>query len=592
MRLLSSKIASYNDNLVRQSHENIAENSITRWMDRTISRSIRQRLQDIIARLIGAFVFPVFAAVDLVKNLALFTKLRVFSLFSAKNDENRKKFAQTAQKIQKLIPKLARGILLSPASFISCDLVTRHYLEKPQAPPNTIASGGKYYSAQGIEVYPGSSDEVISFVDNAKALGKKIAIAGAHYSQSKNTLPIEADAYCLNMQKINHVEIDPNTKRARVGAGASWKDVQDAANAHGLAVKVMQASNVFSVGGSLSVNCHGWDHQAGTLAECVTSIKIVDARGKLQTLTPQEPLFSLVVGGHGLFGVIVEVELSLCDNEALVSWGKKITPDTYAEYFQKEILPNSDHRMHLYRLSLDPDNLLREGVAITYSAKTAKFPMQAQGVSKLKDEPEEGTRSDRILMHMGRSIPLARKLYWAKESRRIVGDEKQLRNEIMRPPIYAGFSNSKADAEWLQEFFIKPSEFAPFLAFLSQVLTENEVALLNASVRFVKKDDKALMGYAKDEDRFAVVLFFKQMLTSNDIDKTQKWVQKVISYLNDHGGSYYLPYQHFATSEQFQKAYPQAAGFARMKRVYDPDALFQNGFYEDYISKINNAGFG
>ena len=65
-------------------------------------------------------------------------------------------------------------------------------------------------------------------------------------------------------------------KVIRVGAGATWAQIQNEANHLGLAVKVMQASNVFSVGGSLSVNCHGWDHQAGSLVNTVNSIKIIN----------------------------------------------------------------------------------------------------------------------------------------------------------------------------------------------------------------------------------------------------------------------------------------------------------------------------
>ena len=67
------------------------------------------------------------------------------------------------------------------------------------------------------------------------------------------------------------------------------------------------------------------------------------------------------------------------------------------------------------------------------------------------------------------------------------------------------------------------------------------------------------------------------------INKTEKWVKKVIDYLNERDGSYYLPYMHFATKEQFQKAYPQWRYVAVKKDQYDPDHLFVNGLYKDYV---------
>jgi FAD/FMN-containing dehydrogenase len=58
------------------------------------------------------------------------------------------------------------------------------------------------------------------------------------------------------------------------------------------------------------------DHQAGALAKSIKSMKVMLADGSLQTVsvTQNKDLFNLVVGGYGLFGVIVEAELDIADN--------------------------------------------------------------------------------------------------------------------------------------------------------------------------------------------------------------------------------------------------------------------------------------
>ncbi len=139
-------------------------------------------------------------------------------------------------------------------------------------------------------------------------------------SQGKQNLPLDGHIL-IDMKDINHVIIDPQTKIAKIGAGATWQMIQRDANKLGLAVPVMQASNIFSVGGSLSVNCHGWDHHKGAVGNTVVAITIVDANGQVKRLTPDDEEFRYVIGGYGGFGVIIEAEIELTDNLLLTSLG-------------------------------------------------------------------------------------------------------------------------------------------------------------------------------------------------------------------------------------------------------------------------------
>ena len=48
------------------------------------------------------------------------------------------------------------------------------------------------------------------------------------------------------------------------------------------------------------------------------------------------------------------------------------------------------------------------------------------------------------------------------------------------------------------------------------------------------------------------------------------------------GGSYYLPYQIYATEEQFRRAYPRAAEFFSLKQQLDPTNKFSNELLRKY----------
>src|SRR5690606_14547650 len=78
----------------------------------------------------------------------------------------------------------------------------------------------------------------------------------------------------------------------------------------------MQSSNIFTVGGSISANAHGMDHKVGSLSSTIRSLRLMLHDGSVVTLskTQNPELFKSVIGGYGLFGVILDAQLDLTDN--------------------------------------------------------------------------------------------------------------------------------------------------------------------------------------------------------------------------------------------------------------------------------------
>lgn len=469
------------------------------------------------------------------------------------------------------------GLVTSPAGVISPDLVTHHFLPI-QKRTEKVVPYGKLHQRQAYQFFPTTVEEVQEVIRFAVNENKTISVMGSGMSQGAQAIANQEWQIILQTSGLNHIDIEAEKKVAKVGAGATWKDLQNEANRYGLAIKVMQASNIFSIGGSISANCHGWDHQTGTLKETVLSLTMVDPRGNVVLLTPKDQLFHYVVGGYGGLGVILEAEIQLTDNVCLFEKGTEIPPESYYSYFLEEIKNNPKIDMHLYRLSLEPKSLFKTGVAVNYfhlSDDASKAP--------LKEEPEMGSRLDRAKLHAIRRLDWLRSYAWAKEKSETIIGKMGTRNQLMRPPINPIFNSSSIDTEWLQEYFVRGEDLPDFLQYLAKVLQENNVSLFNASVRYVKHDPETALSYAADGDRFAVVLFFNQKVSKKAIVKTNRWVRQVNSYLLDHGGSYYLPYQPFATLEQFRKSYPRWRQVKEMKQEIDPQSIFANGFYENYI---------
>lgn len=472
------------------------------------------------------------------------------------------------------------GILSSPAGIISSDLVTHHFLNSNNGSKSQIIPYGKLYSMHAQQFFPESVEDVKAIVDYARHTQQTVSVIGKGMSQGKQALPSEEGNIAVNLSQMNKVVIDPINKIANVQAGASWSDVQNEANKYGLAVKVMQASNIFSIGGSISVNCHGWDHKSGSLRHTLLSFTLVNSAGVLEKITPNHPLFNYVLGGYGCFGIVTNAMISLTDNIKLRSEGVEISPDNYVNYFYSNVLGQSEIDMHLYRLSLEPGKLFNSGVAMNYR-RHGDTPYRAG----LFNEPERGKATDKIKLHAIRRLGFLRSYAWQKERASMLKPAVATRNEIMRPPINVIFNDSNVDTEWLQEYFVRGESLAPFLKFLAQVLQKNSVPVFNASVRYVKQDPDSILSYSQNSDHFAVVLFFNQKLTRKEIKKTRNWVRQVIDYLIENEGTYYLPYQHFATQDQFKECYPNFAKVINQKNLFDPTGMFSNGFYNDYFIK-------
>lgn len=531
------------------------------------------------SRIMSVTVFPLSTAVDIAILTGKQVRETPYIILKKNADKHREQIKKNHEEIKSSL----LGLMTAPVGILSPDLVTHHFIPET-IPTYEITPYGKLYQTRTHITYPKSINDVQAIIYESKNSDKSISVIGKLMSQGKQAISNKDWNIAINTMYLNNIEINPIDKTAKVGAGASWGDLQKAANEFGLAVRVMQASNVFSIGGSISANCHGWDYKTGSVRNTILQLTIVNPMGDVQTLTPNDPLFNYVVGGYGGFGVIVEALISLTDNVQMIESGIEISPQNYVDYFIDHIRDNPDIDMHLYRLSLDPKNLFQTGVSVTYQ-KVSHQPF----IASLQDEPAKGSRIDRIKIHTLRRLKKLRKYAWDIEKKSAIAAHIATRNELMRPPINPVFNNSSIDTEWLQEYFIKGKDLPEFLMYLSKVLQKNNVALFNASVRFVKADPLTKLSYAPDEDHFAVVLFFNQKLTPKEIQKTKAWVQEVTDYLIDHQGIYYLPYQQFATVEQFNTCYSQASDVRLMKKLVDPDLVFDNGLYADYILAENHA---
>lgn len=104
-------------------------------------------------------------------------------------------------------------------------------------------------------------------------------------------------------------------------------------------------------------------------------------------------------------------------------------------------------------------------------------------------------------------------------------------------------------------------EYTAYIDDLRQTLSGEDLNLLNITIRYVQKNEKADLSYAKD-DMFSLVLLVNEGFSKEDQADTARIIRRMTDVAIKHGGSYYLPYMTYQTKAQMRQAYPKSEAFS------------------------------
>ncbi|MCM2676198.1 FAD-binding oxidoreductase [Alkalicoccobacillus plakortidis] len=457
--------------------------------------------------------------------------------------------------------------------------------------PHLINDVSRLQSVYVQEIVEGKEEQaLIDAVLRAKRQDLKVSIAGARHSQGGHAF--YEDSVWLNMKGFDQVlSLDEEGKTITVQSGITWEAIQEYINPYALSVKVMQSSNIFTIGGSLSSNVHGRDPRFGPIIDTVESFRLLNGDGVVQHVSREEnaELFELAIGGFGLFGVILDVTLELTDNDVYMSKTESITYEEYPAYINNHIKNQEDIGLHFARLSATPGSLFEEMYTTTFYKIDEEDPVYPQGADADELWPlleEKNIKRDQFFLDLARSYDWGKNAVWYLQQKLYSNtDEVQIitRNNAMRPPVKFLDYESTKDTDILQEYFIPVNEFPTFVEKLNDIVEDEELNLLNATVRFTPEQHEAYLNYAR-EDTLAIVLLFNHPLSDEGKAHMEQATIQMVEAAIEVDGTYYLTYQTFPEKGQLEQAYPTINTFFERKREFDPEERFMNYFYETYHS--------
>lgn len=410
----------------------------------------------------------------------------------------------------------------------------------------------------------------------AKAEGRPVAVGGARHSMGGQSLARGGTAIDFAASAI---ETDVAGGLYRVPAGARWRQVIAQLDPIGWSPTVMQSNNDFSVGGTFSVNAHGWAVPYPPMGSTVRQVRLMLADGTIVTCsrTKEPELFGLAMGGYGLMGVILDLEVTMHPNILMLPRAEVIPSDRIAEAFRAALFPEHGVRMAYGRLSVAREGFL-EAAAFT------QFTVTGQA------RPGEGGKAPAWIAAITRDVYRAqvgseawKRARWIAETRLapLITADVVSRNAALNTPVAALAGRDPRRTDILHEYFLPPERLEAFLAACRRIIPGAGPDLLNVTLRWLQPDALSVLAYAPGQ-RIAAVMSFSQTRTAAGEAAMRRMTERLIDAALAEGGSYYLPYRLHARREQLARAYPGAAAFGAAKRRYDPGQLFRNALWDHY----------
>ena len=455
---------------------------------------------------------------------------------------------------------------------------------------NDIHSGLNQTRVSRIE-RPPSLLELQGVVKAVAETGGSLSVMGGRHSMGGQQFL--SGGVALDTTALDRIiSLDTDAGLVSVEAGVLWdslvrvlREMQVNTEQRWSIIQKQTGADRLSIGGALSANGHGRGLSYAPIVQDVESLELVDARGNLVHCSRNEnqELFSLAIGGYGLFGVIYSATLRLMPAHRLRRTVEVTDIDLLPDLFANRIADGFTYGDFQYMTDESSANFLRRGVLSCYQ------PVPA-GEAALVDPPSLLlTREDWLrLLHLshadkGRAFEEYAGFYRRTDGQTYDSDTFQLsmyidgyHHELDRL-LYKGAKCS----ETITEVYVPFGRLPEFIHLAADELVQRNASVIYGTVRLIEQDHETFLNWARRP--YACVVFNLHFEHSKrGVDKVADDLRCLIDLATEMGGSYFLTYNRFATREQLARCYPQFGRFLDLKSRYDPNGVFSSDWHRAY----------
>ncbi|MCA9055226.1 MAG: FAD-binding oxidoreductase [Planctomycetaceae bacterium] len=435
---------------------------------------------------------------------------------------------------------------------------------------------------------PRSVDELVQCVRMAARTGRVISVSGGRHALGGQQFA--QDAIHLDLTGLDRVvELDAERGQVTVEAGIMWPALIDQLHARQpgrpdcWTIREKQTGvDEVTIGGSLSANIHGRGLTHPPFVTDIEAFDLVDARGTLVHCSRREnpELFSLAIGGYGLFGVIARVTLRLV-RRFKVCRRVVIQP-------VRGLLPLIEDRTGSgflfgdcqYSIDLTCQAEEHPGVSACYEPVAIETPLTPEAVELSR---EDWARLYRLIrVDKPRAFEEYADHYQRTDGQVYWSDTHQLAGNFAG---HRAAVQASQGTEMITEAYVRRDDLIDFLARVRQDFLRESADVSYGTIRFIERDEETFLPWARD--RYACVICNLHVRHSPEgRAEAAGHFRRILDTVVEFGGSFYLTYHRWATRDHVAACHPHIGDFLRLKRAYDPAGLFQSEWYRHYAPQF------
>ncbi|MFC5548107.1 FAD-binding oxidoreductase [Massilia aerilata] len=437
---------------------------------------------------------------------------------------------------------------------------------------------------------PRSLAEIRAFIADAAQRKLPVAICGGRHAMGGQQFAL--DSVLLDMRHMRRVlAFDAAAGLIEAEAGIEWPELIDYLDTAptpdgGQRWSIRQkqtGADRLSLGGCLSANIHGRGLQMRPFIDDVEAFTLVDAQGHVQACsrTSNPELFSLAIGGYGLFGVIASVTLRLAPRRTMRRDVTLLSLDELMPAFEARIA--AGHAFGDFQFAIDPDSadFMRRGVFSCYVPVDDATPPDAEA----RELSEQDWRDLLLLAHTDKT-----RAFECYARHYLATNGQHYRSDRLQQSTYLDGYHGEIDgrlghcgSEVIGELYVPRERLPDFMRTAASDFRRHGVDLIYGTVRLIERDTESFLPWARQH--YACVIFnLHTPHTPDGIAATHRAFRRLIDMAIARGGSFYLTYARAASAAQVSACYPRFAGFLDAKRRYDPQQRFQSNWYRHYAA--------
>jgi len=441
---------------------------------------------------------------------------------------------------------------------------------------------------------PRSLSELQDAVRGAAARGEGVSIAGGRHAMGGQQFA-EGSLHLETTGLDRVLDADAARGLLRIEAGADWPKIIAATRAMpgGWAIRQKQTGvDAVTLGGSIGANAHGRGLRMQPLGDDIEELTLVGPDGEaIDCSRERNPeLFSLVVGGYGLFGVVHAATLRLAPRTTLRRHVDVIDLDDAMNAVYRRADEGCTYGDFQFVIDPDDERFLRRGVLACYRPVDGVAQPNASAdlapeawLSLLKLAHEDKTRAFKLYSQH----------YLATDGNHYASDTFQLSTYI---PTYAEFlAQSQAgptavtESLVIGEHYVPPARLLDFMRGAREVFRRFGTEVIYGTIRAIQRDTTSFLPWAR-EDACCIVFNVRTPHTAAGKRRTADTFRALIDAALALGGSFFLTYHRHATVAQVEAAHPRFREFLAQKRRHDPAERFTSDWYRHYRDAFAGAG--